>query len=647
MFGSIFVRSFRVRIARVSFLLPALTTFVFTASVFAELENFEEADLPKWAMMAHDATDYKELGLSADQLDRLLKNEMVNSANRMLARRDDEAPKRLLKEVYAVLDETQEQRLHQIMFQRWMNRDRITKGLQAFASPVSEDIEEKNKRLVAEVAEREKQTIASLPEDNDERTKKLNEFLAWRWKKQTDWLKAELGAEKVSQLIGEPVPLGYTFITRGDPKTAGMKNVFGEPYGGGLYYGRGHSGAGRSNELHHISVSFDPSTGGNAPHHRMRGRRGTVSDRPVDIPEGLTLPEAVQRMVELEAQFKETADNYAEQISELRYTRPGPGVPIAAMKEAREAAQQLEGELRVKHDLFNIEREKARIIVTKLGGDPDAKQKRFRAATALFRQRGIRCNEQPFISHINATAKQCEALDKIWDQFSTRRQAPQLGSDQESKYHAAIAEVLDKRQKKLLNQQLFRRLWYSKDSKQAIELAKITLNEEQAARVAVLPKLIRETNRIVASKRSRGMGFRYRPHFIHLLDRDDEPFLILEEEFTEALADIVGKQAAMDLLGVAMSYDRDWKRPVVIPDGLTLEKAKSKYKQLVAESKRINDKREKLFEKLMDLDEKSELGFDPLFSAAEPSPKEQRRDALRHREQAKYRRYVEELGGTP
>ena len=632
------------RLNPASLIWPLIVSLVLVSNGFAQLERFDEADIGKYAMMARDASNYKEFGLSATQLDRLLKNEAVNNTmSRFSLRNDKDAPQRFLQEVYDVLDEKQETRLHQIMFQRWMNRDDIAKGIQTFAPGSIEDLDTKSKKLEAEIAKRKKQTIANLPEGNQAQTPKLIDFLAWRWKKQTQWLEEQLGSEKTKQLIGNPVSMGYTFTTRGDPKTSGSTDMFGDPYGGGSYFGGGHQSWVQSGNVHTASVSFDPTTGKSASRYYRGRRRNGVSDRPVDIPEGLTLAAATKQLRSLEEEMRETAESFSVQIEELRgFGRRRPRVPGVDPRKGFEDARKVEEKLEVENRLQQIELEKARIIVTKLGGDPDADKKKIRAATEMFRNRGVACNRQPFISHINATAEQCDAFDKVWDQFDSK--IPELSSDLEVEYHKAIRDLLDESQKKLFDQQVFRRLWYSKDCKSALELAKITVNDEQEPQVALLPKLIRETQKIMARNQSSGMRMRFLPGAARIDDREkqNEPYVVLEEEFARTLNEIVGEQAAADLLGKTMAYDREWKRPVVIPDGLTLEKAKLEYDRLAAESRKLSKERDKLMEKLED---EGGFGFDA-FEVLEPSPEEQRREVLRQRTLAKYRRYVEELGGT-
>lgn len=638
---------FSLQLRFVRFTEPIAIALVFASTGVAQLERFDEKDIPKWALMAHDASNHNEFDLTAAQLDRLLKNEIVNSDIRMrFGPLPKDAPAVFLKEVYEVLGDEQEKRLHQIMFQRWMNRDDMKRGIQAFIPGQAKRLATKVDQLETEIESEMKRVIAALPELREDQTAKLIEFLAWRWEKQTQLLSAELGIEQAEQLIGDAVPQGYTFIVGGDAESSGITDVFGEPYGGGAYYGSGHESRGRSGDIENVSVSFDPVTG-KRNQSTMFGSRRKVDDRPVDIPDGWTLADAFDQMQQIESEIAETIDSYAEEIEELQGFRRRfqPGVNRRqAMKDAR----ALEDKLRVEHALRDIELRKVRVIVTRLGGDPDAEQKKVRAASAAFHGFRIACNGQPFISHIDATAEQCDALDKVWDRFggNSAYDSSQTDSASEEEYYQAVAGVLNENQRKLLNQQRFRQLWYSKNAQAAIDLAGLKLNAEQKQKVALLPKLIREAERLIRTNQST----RHRRRFFSVpeirgrneSDEMNKPYVVLEEEFTGTLTELFGRKEAADLLGLPMAYDPDWKRPYVVPDGLTLEKAKAEYDRLTAESRRIRMKQDKLMEELMERN--GDSVFEPFFGA-QSDREEQRHKVQRQRDIQRYRGLVEQLGG--
>ena len=205
---------------------------------------------------------------------------------------------------------------------------------------------------------------------------------------------------------------------------------------------------------------------------------------------------------------------------------------------------------------------------------------------------------------------------------------------------------MNEKQKKLLDKQRFRQLWFSKGSRDALELAKVELNDEQESKVALLPKLLRETERLIRTNQSR----RHRPFVmlpgIRMRDRYEEmnkPYVFLLEEFTRTLHEIVGPKAVAELVGQPMEYDSEWKRPYVIPEGLTLNEAKAKYEGVVAELREIESEQEKLLRKLEE--ESDDLSLD-LFDVVESDPEAQQRRLQLQRDIERYRGLVEQLGGV-
>ena len=611
--------------------------------VFGQRERFKEEDLGRYAMISKIATDFEEFGLSSDQLDALKINE-ARLGDKLYSFNGEETPvAEYLDKIYEVLDDKQEARLHEIMFQRWMNRDDLVTAINTFAPGEVQDLEKKAEPLQKEIAERLKDTISKLPEEQREHAEPLREFLRWRWGKQTKWLTSELGDERSKELIGKPIALGYQFVTKGDPIADGIRAPFGDSYGGGRWFGTSFGSSGRSNNVYTSTVGLDPSTG-KAPKMRVR-RRDQQLQRPVDVPDGMTLAKAVAKLEAIEQGMRDTYEEAVPGIQELRdfrnpANRANPGNRRAMMVEARKAEASLEEELAV----MNVTKEKLRAMIVKLGGDPDAKSKEIQAARDVFMPMRLSCNSQPFVNYVDATAAQCDEFDKIMDKFTDANGS--ISERQKEEYYAEVMKVLDKRQQALLRQQLFRSYWFSKDCKKAFSLTEVKLTEEQKVEVAKLARSLTATQRAIQAdrmNRSRGFG---RVHLRRFdFDRDDrtlndEPYLLLKQHFTDALAGIVGAEDAAKLIGKPMEYDRDWKRPVVVPEGLTLETAKQQYQKLATEKKQRDEKNRKMMDKMMEAG-----GFGGL-----PFLQPNRNDALKWRQLDRQvriaKRIVEELDGS-
>ena len=221
------------------FLRSTLLVLVVASLAHAQFERFAELqELGKWAAIARVATDFEEFKLTSDQYDKLKINEAENG-NRIYSfgrGAVGDSPEKFLTTVYEVFNDEQETRLHQIMFQRWMNRDDLRTALIAFADDEVKDLDAKVKTLKTEIKQRREEVIAALPEKQKDHPKPLGEFLKWRWGQQTTWLKKELGNERVQELIGKPVTHSYQFVTKGDANSGGSDG-FGDAIGGGSYFG--------------------------------------------------------------------------------------------------------------------------------------------------------------------------------------------------------------------------------------------------------------------------------------------------------------------------------------------------------------------------------------------------------------------------
>ena len=606
----------------------------------AQRERFREEDLGRWASISRIATDFEEFELTADQLDELKLNEIRLSRKLHRFNGEPGSASEYLDNVYKVLNDEQEARLHQIMFQRWMNRDDLVTALGTFAPGEISGLEQKAKKLQKKIAERLEKTIADLPKNQRDQADPLREFLRWRWEQQTQWLKSELGADRIQQLVGKPVELGYQFVTSGDPDEAGIQGPFGDSYGGGVWYGAGFGGWGSMNGVSTVTVGLDPVTG-KAPQRHRRRTRWEAPKRPVDIPVGMTLADAEAKYRTLEEGMRQAYNEGALEIQELRDFRPGPGFNPANRRARFDEARKREEELGQELAVMNLAKEKLALIIKKLGGDPNAKKKAIEAAQRAFRSMPLICNAQPFVNHIQPTAKQCDQLDAVWDKYSGA--GYMVDPDKEDAYHADILKVLDAKQRQLFRQQQFRRDWFSRNCERAFSFTNITLTDEQQAEVTKLAKALTATEKALRGNRSAAMRLPrvHIPGMIGIGDRRDqhgEVYLLLHEQFAKALEGIVGKDRATKLLGKPMEYDRGWKRPVEVPEGLTRGQANDRYAKLVAEQKLLRKKMEP------DLDEP--LGDEP-FDFKAPAPEDVLLQKRLQREVQIARRIVEELGGTP
>ena len=210
-----------------------ITTFLWLlpATLLGQLERFEEKDLGKLATIANTITSIEGFDLTADQWDQLSRasarfNHLSRYGIRTGMRATENDYRSFLQTTYDILDEKQEVRLHQVFLQRFMNRDDLKTPLVAFAPDEITDLGRKLSELQKHIDAKLKETISKLPEidiHNRDQTKvgharkELENFLDWRWKLQTRWLRDELGEDRAVELLGEPILLGYVVLDFGRP----------------------------------------------------------------------------------------------------------------------------------------------------------------------------------------------------------------------------------------------------------------------------------------------------------------------------------------------------------------------------------------------------------------------------------------------
>lgn len=563
-----------------------------------QADRFEHGDVVAWARISQVSTDFEEFDLTSDQLDQLLENN-VRHVRRIYRNNVDgsedarEHARAYLNKIYEVFDERQQARLHQIMFQQWLNHDDVITALLTFAPNEVSDLKSKAEKLQEQVSGRLNEVIGELPEDRHEHFRPLGDFLVWRFESQRKWLESELGKKRVEELIGEPIAIGYRFVTKGDPKLAGFvdANAGGMWFNPGLRESRSHKG------VRSLTAVINPSTG-ELP---ALLRPGNVLPRPVDVPAGLTLENAVNRQELLKRRIEQTMDEGAIAIEELRYVSgDAPPREEEQRQSDMQKSRELEEVYKEQIALLTVKHGKARAVVAKLGGDPEAESKRNHAAQRQFEQRVLACNQQPFLSHIHATAAQCDRLDEIWARHCVMIE--ERKTDDVDRYYAEVSAVLNNDQKRLARQQSFRRLWYSMDCEDAFARAGLTATSAQKVGMAELSKQLQGTRTGV---RRNQVALRQQRHYFDWADSrfdlggpGNEEYVTLKEQFDAALEDFVGPERARDLLGEPMEYDPNWKRPVVVPAGLAMAEATARYEQLNAQFNELGDEYARLEDRL-------------------------------------------------
>lgn len=101
------------------FLLLHWSAFSAIAQSESQVRRFAEHDLRTWASHAQVGHEYDQLKLTSKQVDQLFENRLSWMHFPGVEGRRDRA---FLRGVYDVLDDSQDKRLDQILFQKWMNQ---------------------------------------------------------------------------------------------------------------------------------------------------------------------------------------------------------------------------------------------------------------------------------------------------------------------------------------------------------------------------------------------------------------------------------------------------------------------------------------------------------------------------------------------
>ena len=586
---------------------------LFSADLYAQVNKFQPEDLGKLIVIAASWQQIEGFDWTPEQYDTLARTtvdyrQLTGPASFRARRRrpTEEERRQLLDTIYKVANEEQIKRLHQTFFQRLMNYGQMEIPLQAFAPDAIQERDKKLQRLNAEIAEKLKEVTNNLPEVNPNMGlgrdghyqvahDKLVEFLDWRWKKQIGWLREELGEEMTDELIGEPILLSYSFLIEGDSNNPYGWDAFGgPPWGGSLYssHSSGMSSTG-GNGSRHVTLqvgNFDPKIGKVRDSRVDKGNRyGQVNGPkpPVRVPDGMTLEKAKAQLAKLREKVFTMAEETGASINVMRQNMrnapPGPNRGLT-FRMSMEQQKQLEADLERDQAKIQVDLTRWSRIIEELGGDPNEQQNKIRQARSLFFHYHLyRCNDNTFLSNIGATAKQCDALDKV---------AAGIGSpdpqneDALSEYITRVEEVLDKRQQAMFNQQIFRSYWFSEQASRAFKRTKIKLTAEQLAVIEDVADRFAEAKQAYRNRQrlSLGMGGGFRG------SRPETYYVEFAREFRGTLDDLVGREVAKRLLGQHFEYDQDWKRPVEIPAGVTLEQAEEEFKNLKAEKDDIDAK---------------------------------------------------------
>ena len=122
------------------FIRSAFLLVLFCSITQGQVEEVQGPDVMKWAMIARNATNHAEFGLTAKQYhgikvaDIEFQNSVIAAGERGLSPQErEEKCKAYLSRVTDTLAPEQQQRLRQVMFQIWMNRDNLAVPLETFA----------------------------------------------------------------------------------------------------------------------------------------------------------------------------------------------------------------------------------------------------------------------------------------------------------------------------------------------------------------------------------------------------------------------------------------------------------------------------------------------------------------------------------
>ena len=584
-------------------------------------------ELRQWTWAAHPLGYFEDLNLSADQYDQLFKlkqksdpSRLFNSKPPQLHRlQDPEYYREQLVRICEILDDRQEQRLAQIMFQRRMSRNEIGQAIHCFASDIEiENLHGKLAQLTSQI-EQQKQTLGiNLQEFKNRRsdyTQKILKLQQEQWQLQIAWLNKHIGETRTKKLVGDPVPVSMSVQFQG----------------GGTTHNYG-------------SQKANPVTG------ELVETNHRFPKRPVDVPAGWTVADARNalnaKLTEYEEQaskvsqkLKAIHENTQELMQQKKSIGNNPALRRANGEQFRQAfdlRRDIEAESEEAGIWQKFELDKLRRIVEELGGDPFADREAARIAENAFfdSSRALDCRKSEFQSHLDLNADQCDKLDAIWFDHKPKLFTPPQSDgngwvgesfandpNANAAYRQAILEVLNDDQGRKFTQLAFRRLWFSDNPAEAFNLTTRQLTREHRARIDVFAAKLKSANEM-----NRFLPFGSPRNSRHWID--------LDKEFQSALTTIVGDEAAVSLLGEPMKRDPNWKRPVKIPQGMTLERAKQEYETL---AKRLDDLK-KQGDKMMN---PSRVGFD--FLAMHEMGKSFERLAQKTKIA---RRIYEELGGA-
>ena len=392
-----------------------------------------------------------------------------------------------------------------------------------------------------------------------------------------DRLERELGVKRTDELLGNPFPITYHFVMQGDVEKYRRTFRGQSPYGGQLFspVKKGSIIYGNGQRVKYLEVrGFDPATG--------KLMTAPKSKPPVDVPPGLTLDVAKQQLAKSEEEYHELIFGIGRQLEEVQST--GRGDLIKKIGEARKTSK-----------LAYLKVEKARRVVEELGGDPDERLKAIAAAGQQFSGGFVLCTSSRFLSHMKPNAKQYTALDDLAEKhrgdvkrfqaywsWRSAEETPAATHAEMHNYYGEVHKILSPKQGTRFKQFLFSRYWFSKRCAQAFELTSVELTEEQQQKVAKLAEMFEGGPRTAPKSNTEIQGMRFLQALkvpeLHRYAVAKRHSLLVERaaKFKQVLEEIVGRETAANLLGEPAVYDRSWKRPVEIPDGMTLAKAKAR-----------------------------------------------------------------------
>jgi|GEM_PF-3107958 len=524
-------------------------------------------ELKQWTTAAEDPLDYcKELELTGDQFDSLYElhqqnapgenpllglaalRDPLNPQEPVKSREDTEQYREELAMVYDILDDRQDKKFDQIMVQKRMAQNDLGPAIRSLASDVRiENLDEKLAELKKEInAQKKAMGVTDRAKDRD----KVLPFQKKKWQLQIAWLNKHLGEAKTKDLVGAPVPVPLVLLH--DRRLSRFANQRANPATG---------------EVTVINRDFP--------------------NRPVDVPPGWTLADAKRSFDEKISEVEERREEQSKELKTVEDELLLLGRSKDDVKDRLELGtkllvlrqEQKQFETRQTFELLKLRR-----IIQELGGDPDAVSDADREAGRLAKQvffdakRSLDFRDPRLQSHLALNADQCDKLDAISAQgVPTLFARPPLSTkpvthdiDANAKYMEAVLAELSADQGSKFQKLAFRRLWFSREPAQAFTLTDAKLTDDHRAAIGDLRDSL-----IATGKRGRISPLSGRR--LAREDRDDRHWVGLDKEFELALASIVGEDAATSLLGEPVLPAPNWKRPVNIPKGMTLEQAKREY----------------------------------------------------------------------